>query len=51
MKRSAIFVNISRGDVVDEAALVAALQRGDRGAGWMSTSSSRVPEPFWRWRT
>jgi len=34
MQRHAIFVNISRGDVVDEAALVAALQGGRiAGAG------------------
>jgi lactate dehydrogenase-like 2-hydroxyacid dehydrogenase len=34
MQRHAIFVNISRGDVVDEAALVAALQAGRiAGAG------------------
>lgn len=34
MKRSGIFVNISRGDVVDETALIAALQAGQiAGAG------------------
>jgi lactate dehydrogenase-like 2-hydroxyacid dehydrogenase len=34
MKKTGIFVNISRGDVVDEAALVEALQKGQiAGAG------------------
>jgi lactate dehydrogenase-like 2-hydroxyacid dehydrogenase len=34
MRKSGIFINISRGDVVDEAALIAALQAGSiAGAG------------------
>jgi lactate dehydrogenase-like 2-hydroxyacid dehydrogenase len=34
-------VNIARGDVVDEAALIAALQAGrSRARGWMSMSSN-----------
>jgi lactate dehydrogenase-like 2-hydroxyacid dehydrogenase len=46
MRPSGIFVNISRGDVVDEAALVAALQQGRiAGAGLdLYEFEPKVPE-------
>jgi lactate dehydrogenase-like 2-hydroxyacid dehydrogenase len=48
MKKSGIFVNISRGDVVDEAALIDALQQGRiAGAGLdVYEFEPKVPEAF-----
>jgi len=48
MKESGIFVNISRGDVVDESALIAALQQGRiAGAGLdVYEFEPKVPEAF-----
>ena len=51
MKRTACFVNIARGTLVDEAALVAALQRGTLAAAALdvTTQEPLPPEsPLWR---
>ncbi len=53
MKRSAIFLNFSRGDVIDEDALIMALQQGlIRGAGLDVFHKEPLPEnsPLWGMR-
>ncbi|WP_147804422.1 D-2-hydroxyacid dehydrogenase [Alkalicoccus halolimnae] len=50
MKEETFFVNIGRGDTVDEEALLSALQKGDiAGAGLDVFSEEPLPEdhPFW----
>lgn len=44
MKSSAIFINAGRGPVVDENALIAALQKAKFTLpGWMSSNKSHCP--------
>ena len=44
MKSTAIFLNTSRGQVVDEAALLTALQRGEIAAAGLDVRASEPPE-------
>ena len=34
MKPSAVIINVARGEIIDEAALVEALQSGTHSRGW-----------------
>jgi phosphoglycerate dehydrogenase-like enzyme len=43
MKRSAVLINVARGTVVDQPALVKALQQGDIGAAFLDVTD---PEPL-----